>query len=310
MKQDYYEVLGISRSATDKELKKQYRTLVKKYHPDTNPGDKKAEQKFREVQEAYGVLGDPKKRKLYDRFGFSAFDENGEAKQNHAESGGNPFHFGGTGSTYRNVHFGEGEPFYQNIHFEGDPNDLFGDLFGSMFGRTGGKTVHFQGGDGYTSFEDGSTNTGFYGRDDFSGSTDVISEIQVDLRDAVFGADKKVSFQLEDGSTRSLIVHIPAGIEEGQRIRLKGQGKTDRLRKGDLYLRVHILPKKGIERKGADLYMKIMVPYTTAVLGGEAKLETLDHKTLMVKIPQGTQSGSKIRMKGKGIPSLKNKGGR
>ena len=307
MKQDYYEVLGVSRSATDKELKKQYRTLVKKYHPDTNPGDQQAEQKFREVQEAYGVLGDPKKRKLYDQYGF---DESGAAKQNRTESEGNPFHFGGDGRYYRNMHFEGGNPFGQNIHFEGDPNDLFGDLFGNVFGDRKGKTVHFQSGDGSGPFEGFREHTGFDGNDAFSGSGDVTSEIQVDLQDAVLGADKKVSFQLGDGRMHSLIVHIPAGIEEGQSIRLKGQGQTDRLRKGDLYLQVHILPRKGVERKGSDLYMKTMVPFTTAVLGGEVKIQTLDHKTLMVKIPQGTQSGSKIRMKGKGMPSLKNKGTR
>ena len=244
-KKDYYDVLGISRSADEKEIKRAYRKLAKKYHPDTNPGDKQAEQKFKEITEAYNVLSDAEKKKLYDQYGFAAFEE-------------------GFGS--------------RTGGFGGDMGDIFEDIFGDMFHR------------------------GFRQK-----GADAHADISISFDEAVFGCDKVLQLRDENGKVSSLQVHIPAGIDEGQCVRLKGQGGAGvgGADAGNLLLKIHIYPKPGYERKGNDVYVTVNIPYTTAVLGGEAVVPTLTGK-VSCKIAAGTQSGSKIRLKGKGITSMKN----
>ncbi|MGN0335786.1 MAG: DnaJ C-terminal domain-containing protein [Lachnospiraceae bacterium] len=252
-KKDYYDVLGIKRSADEKEIKRAYRRLAKKYHPDTNPGDQQAERKFKEVTEAYNVLSDSEKKKLYDQYGFAAFGEGFGAEQN----------------------------------WSGRQSDFFEDFFEDMFrSRT---------------------------RSDFGGShfrkrgTDVYADISISFEEAAFGCEKVLQLQNEKGKTSSLQVHIPAGIDEGLSVRLKGKGGTGigGGSAGDLLLKIHIIPKPGYERKGNDVYVTVNIPYVTAVLGGEAIVPTLTGK-VSCKIAPGTQSGSKIRLKNKGIPSMKN----
>lgn len=274
-KRDYYDVLGIPKTADEKEIKRAYRKLAKKYHPDTNAGNKHAEQRFKEVTEAYGVLSDPEKRKLYDQYGFAAFDEN--------MSGGGF----GTGKTWnrRGFHSGDGGS-YTEFHFEGqDMDDIFGNIFGDMFGGGSGRGFGRRAGSGQRK-----------GRD-------VESEITISFDEAAFGCTKRISFE---GNQQSLEVRIPAGIDQGQSVRLKGKGYpgSGSMPAGDLLLKVHIAAKQGWERKGMDVYSTEKIPYTTAVLGGEAVFHTL-YGPVKCRIPAGTQAGSRIRLRQKGIVSMK-----
>ena len=307
-KRDYYEVLGIGRNADAKEIKKAYRKLAKKYHPDMNPGDKQAEQKFKEVTEAYNVLSDTEKKKLYDQYGFAAFEE-----------GGNPYSAGGQDAAGNGFHggfggfdFGQGgNGGYHEYHFEnGNMGDIFGDIFGNMF--------HGQKGSGFGSQNSGFDRQGFHSQGDFGGfggrstqakGSDLHSEVNISFEDAAFGCDKML--RLSDpsgcGAVQTLKVHIPAGIEDGKSIRLKGKGNPGfgGGPAGDLLLQVHVASKAGFERKGMDVYTTMEIPFTTAVFGGEAKVSTL-YGDVICKIPEGAQTGRKIRLRGKGIVSMKN----
>ena len=268
-KRDYYEVLGIGRDADDAQIKKAYRRLAKKYHPDTNSGNE-AEQKFKEVTEAYHVLSDKEKRKMYDQFGHAAFDQSGE------DSPGG----GGYWKSYGGPQRG-----YQEYHFEsGNMDDMFGDIFGDIFG-------------------------GFRGRSSRKRGSDLHAEVTVGFDEAVFGCDKVIRMQNPsdpNGGVQSLQVHIPAGIDTGKSIRLKGRGMpgANGGESGDMLLRVTVAEKPGYERKGLDVYTTVFVPFTTAVFGGEAVVDTL-YGSVLCKIREGTQSGTKIRLRGKGIVSMK-----
>ncbi len=293
MKQDYYEVLGIGKQADEKEIKRAYRKLAKKYHPDMNPGDKVAEQKFKEVTEAYNVLSDKEKKKLYDQFGFAAFDEAGNARTDagsgfYGGAGGQGF--GGQGG-FRSgsFHTGDGSG-YQEFHFEGgNMDDMFGDIFGNMFhGGFGGQK-------------------GYRQQASYKGE-DLHADITVGFDEAAFGCDKMIHIQAADGTgVQSLSVHIPAGIDDGKSVRLRGKGHPGfgGGENGDLLLKVHITPRAGYERKGMDVYTTADIPFTTAVFGGEASFPTL-YGNVVCKVPAGTQSGKKIRLRGKGIVSMKN----
>lgn len=274
-KKDYYEVLGLQKGADENEIKKAYRKLAKKYHPDTNQGNKEAELRFKEITEAYEVLSDPEKRKVYDSGGAEAFE--GEA-------------------------------------FEGNMDDFFSDLFGNHFGGfdfRGGSgrqgSFHYQG--------DFSRRGGFGFQDGFSnhfseeGKTEnnLHAEIIITLEESVFGCDKVI--RLENSSSGTLQVHIPAGIDEGQSIRLKGKGRIGMWdgTSGDLLLKVHIQENPVYNRKGQDIYTNVSIPYTTAVLGGKAIVQTL-YGNVECNVPAGIQPGSKIRLKNKGVVSMKNTG--
>lgn len=275
VKRDYYDVLEISPDADEKEIKRAYRKLAKKYHPDTNQGDKYAEQKFKEITEAYNVLSDSEKKKLYDQFGFAAFDgsmENGGSQKGSSGDGWS-FDFGNNGS-------------YKEYHFEGgNMDDMFGGIFDDIFHN-----------DFHRDYKHGFGQKKGY---------DIESDITISFDEAVFGCDKMIRF--DGNQNQPLKVHIPAGIDEGQRVRLKGKGHPGmgNASAGDLFLKVHIREKKGMERKGMDVYTTEKIPYTTAVLGGEVVFHTL-YGTVQCKIAAGTQSGSKIRLRNKGIVSMKN----
>lgn len=292
-KRDYYEVLGVNKSATDAEIKKAYRKLAKKYHPDMNKDNPKAEELFKEVTEAYEVLSDKEKRKLYDQFGHAAFDEG--AGQGGAYSSGG---FGGTGGFggfgsggfggkgfggfgNGSFHFG-GSPDgdYQEYYYTGDDLD---DMFGSFFGGSRKSRSRVKNGE------------------------DVLAKVDVSFEEAALGADKVIRFRAPDGSEQSLQVHIPAGIDSGQKIRLKGKGMPGQNGggAGSLLLEVTVQSKPGFERKGMDIYTTVEIPFETAVLGGETIVPTLNGR-VSCKIKEGTQSGTKIRLKGKGIVSMKN----
>ena len=313
---DYYAVLGVSKDADEKEIKKAFRKLAKKYHPDTNEGNPGAEQKFKDINEAYGILGDAKKRELYDKYGEIAFQEGFDAKAYEAYKkagygSGDPFGTGGFGGFGFNG-YGSGngsggtrytyrtsgpERSYQEFHFDGNDENME-EILKNLFGQGGFSSS----GNGY---EDPYRSVRYRAQK----GSDLHSDITISFDDAVFGCDRMIHLEGSDCSRKSLQVHIPAGIDEGQKVRLSGKGHpgigggAD----GDLFLQVHILPKTGFERKGMDVYVTTQIPFTTAVLGGEAIVPTLQG-AVSCKIPAGIQSGNKIRLKGKGIVSMKNPG--
>ncbi len=268
---DYYQILGIDKDADEATIKKAYRKLAKKYHPDVNRGDAAAEQKFKEIAEAYAVLGDKEKRKEYDTRGQYTFE------------GGNPFQNGFEGGFSRS--------------FSGDEaNDIMREIFGDMFGHGGFGTRY--------------TNSGFgdgFQSNFTENSLDIEANMDITFDEAAFGCTKVVQLSDPSGgsSNRRIQVHIPAGINTGQSIRLQGLGHNSRGRKGDLLVKVNVGSKAGYDRKGLDVYTTLEIPYWTAVLGGEAKVNTL-YGDVICKIKPGTQSGSKIRLKDKGIVSMRN----
>ncbi|MDO5135742.1 MAG: DnaJ C-terminal domain-containing protein [Eubacteriales bacterium] len=279
-KKDYYEILGISRNASENEIKKAYRGLAKKYHPDSNKGNPQAEKRFQEITEAYTVLSDKEKRKLYDEFGSSAFSGQGASQ----EGGfGGPFQRGG----------------YREYHFEGgDMDDILKDFFG---GFGGGRFTG--GGRGQRGF----SQEDFFGGRAYGGSPrgeDLETEVTISFEEAAFGCEKLLKLSTGEGS-QTLKVRIPAGIDTGKTVRLRGKGGPG-LRggePGDLLLRVKVSDKEGYERRGADVYTTVNVPFPTAVLGGEIKVGTL-YGDVLCSLKEGTQSGTRIRLRGKGIVSM------
>ena len=322
-KRDYYEVLGVSRSADDNTIKKAYRKLAKKYHPDTNGGDPTAEQKFKEVTEAYNVLSDKEKRKLYDQFGHAAFDGSapGAGAQGGAYEG--PFQggFGGFGGFGGGANGSNGS--YQEYHFScDDMDDILKNMFGGgagnfRQGRTSdGGTYYSYSSNGNTggSRSQGGFSGGFSGFGGNSGSysgyqskgEDLHASVSITFDEAAFGCDKRITLTDGHGENKTLQVHIPAGIDTGLSVRLRGKGQPGigGGQAGDLLLEVTVGSRPGYERKGSDVYTTVNIPYTTAVFGGEATVETL-YGNVVCKIREGTQSGTKIRLKGKGIVSMK-----
>ena len=314
---NYYDILGIKKTADDKEIKRAFRKLAKKYHPDTNPGNAEAEKHFKEVNEAYNVLGDEKKKALYDKYGEMGLQEGFDPKAYEAyqRSGfgggfgsgfGNSYHSGfgtGFGNGFGGGFGTGGTGNYHEVHFDGDLNDIFSGIFGNKGGSG------FSGFGGQSGNRSGFSGTGFGGSSGPLKGQDLTAPIQVTFEEAALGCDKTFTLAAQDGSNArtSLQVHIPAGIDEGQKVRLKGKGNPGMNGgpAGDLMLEVHIIPKAGYERKGQDIYVTVSIPFTTAALGGEAIVPTLTGK-VACKIKAGTQSGSKIRLKGKGIVSTKN----
>lgn len=295
-KRDYYEVLGVDRTADDSAIKKAYRKLAKKYHPDTNAGSAQAEERFKEVTEAYDILSDPEKRKLYDRFGHAAFDGSTEGN-----SGAGSGDYGRTGSW----RYAGPDGSFREYHFEGNDMDM-DDILKNMFSGFGGGGHGF----GSSGFDGGGFEGGAYGRGGFArNGSDAEAEISVSFDEAVFGCEKVIRLSGADGSAKSLKVRIPAGIDTGKSIRLRGKGMpgSGGGKDGDLLLKVTVGSRPGFERRGMDVYTTVNVPYTTAVFGGEAVVQTL-YGNVVCKIAEGTQSGTKIRLRGKGIVSMKDPG--
>ena len=259
-KRDYYDILGIKRDASAETIKKAFRKLAKKYHPDSNAGNPQAEQMFKDVNEAYSILSDPEKKKLYDRFGHAAFDPNSAAyggAGGAGASGNGPFGsgFGGTGQG-GSWHYQSGPGGYAEYHFTGDDmddmGDIFGDMFGGMFhGKSSGsssRSRHFTGGSGFggsgTHFTGGSSfggssahfgsgsgfggfggSQGFHSADFREKGSDLTSDVTISFDEAVSGCEKLITLQNpQTGKRQSLQVHIPAGIDTGKSIRLKGKG--------------------------------------------------------------------------------------
>lgn len=308
-KRDFYEVLGIKKGASQSEIKKAYRKMAKKYHPDTNAGDEAAAEKFKEVSEAYSVLNDPEKKKLYDQFGHAAFDGTGQPGGSYGTG------FGGAGGSGFSG-FSQGpDGSYQEYHFDGNMDDILKDIFGHGFSGSGSGASGFSGfsGTSGTSGFSGSSSKGFsgFGRGAGYGSfpqdgENVHADINVTFDEAAFGGDRYFDLKDPAGKKQSIKVHIPAGIDNGQSIRLRGKGMpgANGGKTGDLLLKVHVAARPGFERKGMDVYAPVRVPFTTAVLGGKVEVQTLRGK-VKCNIKPGTQSGTKLRLRDKGIVSMK-----
>jgi curved DNA-binding protein len=287
---DYYATLGVTKSASDKEIKQAFRKLARKHHPDVNPGNKAAEAKFKEINEAYEVLGDPAKRKKYDELGANWR----MYEQAERQGGPNPF----AGGAWNVGGPGRGSTGGYRTMTQEEMENLFGDAnpFSDFF------TTFFSGGGG-AGEATGRTGRGARGRQ--RPGRDVEHELEISLEDAYQGTTRRLSMQ-HDGRARTVDVRIPAGVGEGSRVRVAGEGEagTGGAASGDLYLRLRIQPHATFELKGRDLYARAPVPVTTAVLGGEAEVPTLTGKPARLRIPPLTQNGQVFRLKKYGMPSV------
>lgn len=255
---DYYKILGVGRDADEQTIKKAFRKLAKQYHPDANPNNPAAEAKFKEISEAYDVLGDSEKRTQYDRFG-SDFAR------------------------------------YQNVPNNGNFNDFgeaaagvdFDDLLKNIFGG----------------FGNARPGSGAQGQSPFPGTgRDLEHPVRISLREAYEGAARFITI-----GDRQIKATIPAGVTDGMKVRLAGQGEPGRGGNGDLFLVIEIESDSQFERKGNDLYTDVKIDLFTALLGGEAEIPTLQGR-VKLKIPAGTQSGKAFRLSSKGMPIPKRKG--
>ena len=257
---DYYAVLGVAKDATDKEITKTYRKLARKYHPDTNPNNTSAEEKFKDISAAYDVLGDESRRKEYDevrRAGPSAFGMNGARGAGHGGfSGGQPFDMGGT-----------------------DISDLISQMFGGGGGRGRGGVDPRRG-------------------------TDLEASLEISFVDAVTGTTTSLRLSTDgESKPREVNVRIPAGVDNGQRIRIKGRGEPGRsgAPAGDLLLTCNVAAHHLFGREGKNLTVQLPITFTEAALGANIEVPTLDGSTVTLRLKAGTQAGSRHRVKGKGI---------
>ncbi len=289
---DYYSTLGVAKTATEKEIKQAYRKLARKHHPDVNPGDKSAEARFKDINEAYEVLGDPAKRKKYDELGanWRAYEQAG------AGAGGPGFDPRGFGGGW-NVNVGGGPGGGYRTMTQEEMNEMFGgenpfsDFFQTFFGGMGGGP------------SEGGRTRGGKTRARARSGRDFEQELELPLEDVYHGTTRRFAIQ-QDGQTRNVDIRIPAGVGEGARVRVAGEGEPGSAGgpSGDLYLRIRTQPHAQFERKGRDLYTRVPIPLTTAVLGGEADVKTLGGKSLRLKIPPTTQNAQVFRLKGHGMP--------
>jgi DnaJ-class molecular chaperone len=271
-RRDYYAVLGVPRTASEKDIKTAYRKLARKHHPDVNPSDKNAEPMFKEIGEAYSVLSDAEKRKKYDRWGHDW------EKIEQAQAAGATFRSRPGGRTTYSTSTNAPPGF--NFESE-DLGGLFEQLFGSA-GRTRVRSAPRKG-------------------------TDLEQPVEITLEEAFAGTQRTYSIlDARTGETRSVEVKIPAGATDGLRVRVAGKGEpgTAGAPAGDLYLIVTIKPHAQFERAGDDLRIKVPTPLYTAILGGEVRVPTPKGSQLALKVPPETPNGQRIRLAGQGMPKL------
>jgi curved DNA-binding protein len=285
---DYYATLGLTKTATDKEIKQAFRKLARKYHPDVNPGDKASETRFKEINEANEVLSDPDKRRKYDELGanWRAYENVPPGAQ------GFPGGFGGFRGPGAGTYTTAGGGQYRTVSQE-----EMEEILGGSGGFSDFFTTFFGGGGAAAGDEKRSR-----GRRSRTGA-DLEHPVQLTLDEAYHGALRRISLK-HDGHTRAIDVKIPAGVRDNARVRVSGEGEPGASggRAGDLYLRVQVLPHVRFDRQGDDLTTRVEVPLTTAVLGGEAAVTTLAGTNVRLKVPQTTQNGQKFRVKGQGMP--------
>jgi curved DNA-binding protein len=272
MSEDYYKILGVSKNASDEEIKKSYRKLAMKYHPDHTKGDKNAEEKFKKISEAYAVLSDKEKRKEYDTFGAEGFRQR----------------------------------FSQEDIFRGAD---FGDIF-REFGFGGGNFFGGRGGGTRFSFGTGGSPFGFGGEQQQAQvkGSDLTYELPLTLREVVSGTSKFVTLQ-HQGRSEKITVKVPKGMLSGKKLRLAGKGNPSPYGgpPGDLYIQAKVLDDPEFDFKECDLYLTREVKISEALLGTTLSIPTLEDKTLKLRIPPGTRPGTKMRMSGHGLPVMKKK---
>ena len=294
-KRDYYEVLGVKRSATADELKKAFRKLAMQFHPDKNPGDKKAEERFKEINEAYEILSDKEKRQAYDQFGHMG-------AQGGFRPGANPFEgFGGFGRAGQGQGgfegfggFGQGQGGQENFQ------DIFGDIFSDFFAgraRAGGPGGPGGAGAG-TGTRPRSTNRG----------ADLRYTLNISFEEAAAGTEKTISFIRQRGGKEEaakLAITVPAGVKAAQRLKLRGEGDANATGgpAGDLYVIINIQDHALFKRVENDVHMDLPLSFNDAVFGTSVEIPTLTGKASL-KIPAGTPSGQIFRLKGKGFASM------
>ncbi|MGI6655658.1 MAG: DnaJ C-terminal domain-containing protein [Desulfobulbus sp.] len=276
---EYYKILGVTQTATADEIKKAYRKLALKYHPDKNPGDKQAEEQFKKISEAYAVLSDPEKKKQYDTFGEAGF------RQRYSQ-----------------------EDIFRNF----DLNDILRQFgFGGSFRNMGGMhTGGFRATGGGSPFESFFAQSGMGGcasggcRPQPAKGRDLTYEMTVTLEEVLHGGEKTVGLR-QGGETQNVSVKIPKGIEDGKRLRLSGKGAPSPTGgpAGDLYLKVHVAEHPLFQRVEDDLVLEQRIPFSQACLGTTIEVTTLDGKKFNVRVPAGTQQEAKLRIKGHGLPS-------
>ena len=272
---DYYNVLGVGRDASQDDIKAAYRKLARKWHPDVNAGDAAAEKRFKEINEAHEVLGDPDRRRKYDTLGadWRRIEQAQAAGGN--PFGGDPFGFGGFQGGFRTA--GSDSGF----------SDFFEQFFGAARGaRPAARRTH--------------------GRD-------VERTLELSLEHAYHGTTRRLSID-RGGRRRSVDVRIPAGVTDGACVRVAGEGEPagaagHAAKAGNLLLRIRIAPHPHFTLRGRDLHLTVAVPVTTAVLGGEVDVTTIDGAAVRLKVPAGTQPGQTLRLRGRGLPGAGGKGG-
>ncbi len=288
---DYYKTLDVPRDASEQDIKKAYRRLAREYHPDVNPGDKQAEEQFKEINEAYEVLSDSEKRARYDQLGAEW--------KNWQRRGGRPedFNWGRWGGDDSGVYVRYSTPEDMQDLFGGGASpfsDFFQQFFGGGMGSSRGRSsVEDLFGGGFGSRAQARPRRG----------RDYSQPVEITLREAYEGT--KRILQIGD---RRLEVRIPPGADNGTRVRISGEGEVGPTggEPGDLYLTVEVLPNPHFERKGNDLYATVAVDLYTTLLGGEVPVSMLDGRTVMLKIPPETQNGRAIRLRNQGMPQLNN----
>lgn len=294
---DYYKTLGVKKNADADEIKKAYRKLARKYHPDVNPDDKSAEEKFKDLNEAYEVLSDEDKRAKYDRFGAEW--------QQYSRAGGRPedFNWGNWGAgqpgsggytQYRTVSPEEFEQMFGRSAGSGGATG-FSDFFDFLFGAMGGRQTGFGG-----SYSSADNPFGRTGQSPTPAMLDQEHPVQITLEEAFQGTTRALQWE----SGRRVEAKIPRGVRTGSRVRLSGQGGSGDGRAGDLYLKVEVLPHPIYERDGDDLKMTVAVDLFTALLGGKVSVAAMD-KSVNLTIPAGIRNGKVFRLSKLGMPKLR-----
>ncbi len=284
---DYYKILGVSKNATKDEIKKAYRSLARKYHPDHNPDDKNAEEKFKEVQEAHEVLSDDEKRKTYDMFGSAEFRPGGQTTWRRAGDPG--------GGSYQYTYSAQDFPGFE---------DIFKDIFGFGSEPRSRRSRSRNAGDAFRDiFSYGSREQPVKGKD-------LEYQIDIDFDTAIKGGVRDITINREklgNVTTEKLSVKIPPGVSTGSKIRVQGKGESGtRGEQGDLYLKIKVKPHPIFERRQDDIYLELPITTYEAALGKRVDVPTIDG-TAKVSIPSGVQNGTKLRLKGKGVQNLKSK---